>query len=117
MADVPIPVAFGAAFEGERVRGEDIYLETGGGRTLMVEWVTSKRMDEVEDGKIEVIGPELTDVSAGSRLPLAIAVEVAGREKASSSLISVPSSTPNCTRILAGYLIKCKSSFIPRKIR
>jgi len=80
VAEVPIPVAFGAAFEGERVRGEDIYLECGGGRTSMVEWVTSKRMDEVEDGKIEVVGPEMTDVPAGSQLPLAIAVEVAGRE-------------------------------------
>jgi len=79
VADVPIPVAFGPAFEGERVRGDDIYLECGGGRTTMVEWVTSKRMEEVEDGKIEVIGPELTDISAGSRLPLAITVEVAGR--------------------------------------
>ncbi|MBI4180814.1 MAG: CO dehydrogenase/CO-methylating acetyl-CoA synthase complex subunit beta, partial [Chloroflexi bacterium] len=79
VTEVPIPVAFGPAFEGERVRGEDIYLECGGGRTQMVEWVTSKRMDEVEDGKIEVIGPEITDVPAGTRLPLAIAVEVAGR--------------------------------------
>ena len=80
VAEVPVPVAYGPAFEGERVRGEDIYLETGGGRTPMVEWVTSKRMDEVEDGRIEVIGPEITDVPPGSRLPLAIAVEVAGRE-------------------------------------
>ncbi|MBI4188859.1 MAG: CO dehydrogenase/CO-methylating acetyl-CoA synthase complex subunit beta, partial [Chloroflexi bacterium] len=79
VSEVPIPVAFGAAFEGERVRGEDIYLECGGGRTAMVEWVSSKRMDEVEDGKIQVIGPELTDVPAGSKLPLAIVVEVAGR--------------------------------------
>ncbi|MBA7466297.1 MAG: CO dehydrogenase/CO-methylating acetyl-CoA synthase complex subunit beta [Dehalococcoidia bacterium] len=79
VAEVPIPVAFGPAFEGERVRGEDIYLETGGGRTPMVEWVTSKRMDEVEDGKIEVVGPELTDIEAGAQLPLAIVVEVAGR--------------------------------------
>ncbi len=79
VAEIPIPVAFGPAFEGERVRGDDIYLECGGGRTPMVEWVTSKRMDEVEDGKIEVIGPELTDVQAGSQLPMAIAVEVAGR--------------------------------------
>ncbi|HEY82626.1 MAG TPA: CO dehydrogenase/CO-methylating acetyl-CoA synthase complex subunit beta [Dehalococcoidia bacterium] len=79
VAEVPIPVAFGPAFEGERVRGDDIYLEAGGGRTPMVEWVTSKRMEEVEDGKIEVIGPEITDVPPGSQLPLAIAVEVAGR--------------------------------------
>jgi len=80
VTEVPVPVAFGPAFEGERVRGDDIYLEAGGGRTHMVEWVTSKRMDEIEDGHIEVIGPELSDIEAGSRLPLAIAVEVAGRE-------------------------------------
>ncbi len=80
VAAVPIPVAFGAAFEGERVRGEDIYLEAGGGRTKMVEWVTSKRMDEVEDGRVELIGPDLTDIKPGSRLPMAITVEVAGRD-------------------------------------
>ena len=80
VTEVPIPVAFGPAFEGERVRGDDIYLEAGGGRTHMVEWVTTKPMDEVEDGKVEVIGSELADIEAGSRLPLAIAVEVAGRE-------------------------------------
>jgi len=79
IAEVPVPVAYSPAFEGERVRGENIYLECGGGRTPMVEWVTSKRMDKVEDGKIEVIGPELADVQAGSTLPMAIAVEVAGR--------------------------------------
>ena len=76
---LPIPVAFGPAFEGERVRGEDVYLECGGGRTPMVEWVTSKRMEEVEDGRIEVIGPELKDVKAGAKLPMAIVAEVAGR--------------------------------------
>ncbi len=51
VASVPIPVSYGPAFEGERVRGEDIYLECGGGRTHAVEWVISKNMDEVEDGK------------------------------------------------------------------
>lgn len=80
VTEVPVPVAYGPAFEGERVRGEDIYLECGGGRTPMVEWVTSKQMEEVEDGKIEVIGPEITDAGAGSKLPMAIVVEVAGRE-------------------------------------
>jgi acetyl-CoA synthase len=80
VSKIPIPVAYGAAFEGERVRGEDIYLECGGGRTAMVEWVTTKRMNEVEDGKVEVIGPELSDVPAKSKLPMAICVEVAGRE-------------------------------------
>jgi len=80
VAEVPIPVAFGPAFEGERIRKGEFYLETGGNRTLMVELVTSKRMDEVEDDKIEVIGPEIGDVEPGGTLPLAIVVEVAGRE-------------------------------------
>ncbi len=80
VADVPVPVAYGPAFEGERVRGDDVYLECGGGKTQMVELVTTKGMDEVEDGKVEIIGPEITDVEAKSRLPLAIDVNVAGRE-------------------------------------
>ncbi len=80
VSEIPIPTGFGAAFEGERIRKGMWYLECGGGFTPMVEWVTSKRMDEVEDGKIEVIGPEITDVPPESRLPLAITVEVAGRE-------------------------------------
>ena len=80
MAEVPVPVAFGPAFEGERIRKGEWYLECGGGRTPMVEWVTSKRMDEVVDGKIEIIGREITDVPDESQLPLAIVIEVAGRE-------------------------------------
>jgi len=80
VAKVPIPVAYGPAFEGERIRGEDIYLECGGGRTTAVELVTTKDMGEVEDGKIEVIGPDIKDVKAPAKLPLAILAEVAGRQ-------------------------------------
>ena len=80
VTEVPIPVAYGPAFEGERVRGDDIYLECGGGRTPMVEFSEMKDMSEVEDGKIEVVGPDLTDVPAKSRLPMAIFVEIAGRQ-------------------------------------
>ena len=80
VAEVPIPVAFGPAFEGERIRKGEFYLEMGGNRSAMVELVTSRRMDEVEDGKVEVIGPDIDDVEPGGTLPLAIVVEVAGRE-------------------------------------
>ena len=80
VTEVPVPVPYGPAFEGERVRGDDIYLETGGGHTHMVEWITSKGMDEVTDGKVEVIGPEIPDMPPGSKLPLAIVAEVAGRQ-------------------------------------
>lgn len=77
---VPVPVAYGPAFEGERVRKDDVYLECGGGHSPCVELCTMKSMDEVEDGKIEVIGPEIDDVPPGSHLPLAVVVEVAGRK-------------------------------------
>ena len=80
VTEVPIPVAYGPAFEGERVRGDDIYLESGGGRTQMIEISEMKDMSEVEDGKIELVGPDITDVPAKSRLPLAIFVEIAGRQ-------------------------------------
>ncbi|MCX5798160.1 MAG: acetyl-CoA decarbonylase/synthase complex subunit alpha/beta [Proteobacteria bacterium] len=79
VAKVPVPVSYGPAFEGERVRGEDIYLEMGGGRTIAVEWTTTRRMEEVEDGKVEVIGPDVMDVPAGTRLYFAMVAEVAGR--------------------------------------
>jgi acetyl-CoA synthase len=80
VTEVPIPVAYGPAFEGERVRGDDIYLECGGGRTPMVEFSEMREMSEVEDGKVEVIGPELSDVPEKSKLPMAIFVEIAGRQ-------------------------------------
>jgi len=79
-AEVPITVAYGPAFEGERVRGSDIYLEAGGGRTPMVEFSVQKDMSEVEDGKISVAGPDIGDIKAGEKLPLAIYVEFAGRK-------------------------------------
>ena len=45
-----------------------------------MEWVTSKNMDEVEDGKVEVIGPDLDKIQPPGQLPLAIVAEVAGRQ-------------------------------------
>ncbi|MCL2149540.1 MAG: acetyl-CoA decarbonylase/synthase complex subunit alpha/beta [Dehalococcoidia bacterium] len=77
---IPVPVAYSPAYEGERVRGDEIYLEAGGGRTSMVEWTTSRSLDEVEDGLVEVIGPEITDIAVGDKLPLAIVIEAAGRK-------------------------------------
>ncbi len=80
VSKIDIPTAYGPAFEGERVRKDDLYLECGGGRTLAVELLVSRDMEEVEDGLITVEGPEMTDVEEGTRLPLAILVEVAGRQ-------------------------------------
>ncbi|MEI7448052.1 MAG: acetyl-CoA decarbonylase/synthase complex subunit alpha/beta [Desulfomonile sp.] len=80
VTDVPVPVAYGPAFEGERIRGEDIYMEAGGGKTLAVELTLMKDMNDVEDGHVEIIGPDLKDIQPGTRMPLGILVEVAGRK-------------------------------------
>lgn len=80
IAKVPVPVPFGPAFQGERVRKEDMHVELAGQPKPGFEFLTSKELDEVEDGKIEIIGPEIDEVKEGSQIPLAIWVEVAGRE-------------------------------------
>ncbi len=77
---IDIPVSYGPAFEGERIRKDDLYLECGGGRTLGVEVLISEDMDKIEDGRIIVEGPEMTECKEGDKLPLAILVEVAGRQ-------------------------------------
>jgi CO dehydrogenase/CO-methylating acetyl-CoA synthase complex beta subunit/CO dehydrogenase/acetyl-CoA synthase delta subunit len=77
---VPIPVAYGPAFEGERIRKTDSHVEFGGSRTKAFEFVTSVELDEINDGEINVIGPDIDLVDEGVALPLAIWVEVAGRK-------------------------------------
>jgi acetyl-CoA synthase len=77
---IDVPVAFGPAFEGERVRKEDTYVEFGGNRSEAVEFLHMADSSEVEDGKIEVFGPEVDDIKEGGVLPLGIEVLVYGRK-------------------------------------
>jgi acetyl-CoA synthase len=77
---VPIPVPYGPAFEGERIRKSDMQVEFGGNRTTAFEFVTSVELDEINDGDIEIIGPDIDTVEQGMALPLGIWVEVAGRK-------------------------------------
>ncbi len=77
---VPIPVPYGAAFEGERIRKQDVQVEFGGNITTAFEFVQAVGLDQINDGEIEIIGKDIDEVPAGSALPLAIWVEVAGRK-------------------------------------
>ena len=80
IAKIDIPVAHSPAFEGERIRKEEMHCEFGGQRTPSFEWLRMLDMDKVEDGKIEVKGPDVDSVKEGGRMPLGIVVEVAGRK-------------------------------------
>ena len=77
---IPIPVTYGAAFAGERIRKEETYVEFGGNRSLAFEYVTTRNLDEIENGRMTVVGPDIDSVQPGSALPLGIWVEVAGRK-------------------------------------
>ncbi len=78
---VDVPVSYGAAFEGERIRKDDLFVEMGGGKTQATELVEMADMDAIEDNKITVVGKNLADLGdKGGRLPLGIYVQVAGRK-------------------------------------
>ena len=80
VSEIPIPVAYSPAFEGERIRKDDMYCEFGGNRTPAFEWFNTLASEDVEDGKVEVIGPDVGDIEEGGKLPLGIVIEGTGRK-------------------------------------
>ena len=80
ITDVPIPVPYGSAFEGERVRKADMRVEFGGSKAHAFEFLRMAELDDVEDGKIEVVGPGFEDMPEGGAMNLGMVVEVAGRK-------------------------------------
>ncbi len=76
--NVPVPVA--AAFEGEIIRREDMQVEFGSKFSTAVEYLHMIDGDEIEDGKVEVNGPDLETCEEGGALPLSLLIEVAGRK-------------------------------------
>jgi len=81
LSEVPVPVPYAAAFEGERVRKEQLAVEFGGKASAAIEFLVSADESSVTDGSVELIGPDIDQLPAGSKsLPLAIMVDVFGRK-------------------------------------
>ena len=78
--DIPVPFAVAPAFEGEAIRKKDMYLEFGGGRTTSWELVRMVGENEIEDGKIEVVGPDVDEIEEGAALSAGIYVKIYGRK-------------------------------------
>ena len=76
---IDIPVSYATAFEGEIIRRGDMQVEVDGSRVDCFELVQTKDAAEVEDHKIEVIGPEIDEIEVGSKISLSYTVEVAGK--------------------------------------
>ncbi len=78
-ADIPVDV--GLVYEGERIRKPDMYAELGGPKVKhKFELLRVKRLDEIEDGKITVVGQEIQNLKERSSNPFGIYIEAAGKK-------------------------------------
>jgi acetyl-CoA synthase len=80
VADVPVPVPYGSAFEGEVVRKNDMRVEFGGKRSRCFEYLHMAPLDSIVDGKVELVGPDFEVTPAQGSMDMGIVVEVAGRQ-------------------------------------
>ncbi len=79
ITEVKIPVPYAAAFEGERIKKEDLFVGFGAKAGVSFEFLTTKKPDEIEDGKVELFGPDVEQLEKSKEfLPLALIVEVCG---------------------------------------
>lgn len=81
ISEVAVPVPYAAAFEGERVRKEQLAVEFGGKASAAVELLSIEDEANVSDGRVELIGRDIDQLSQDAKsLPLAIMVSVFGRK-------------------------------------
>jgi acetyl-CoA synthase len=80
MHEVPVPVPYGSAFEGEVVRKADMRVEFGGKYSKCFEYLQMADMDDVTDGQIEIVGPSFEELDPQSAMNMGIVVKVAGRK-------------------------------------
>ncbi len=80
MANVPVPVPYGSAFEGEVVRRNDMRIEFGGKHARCFEYLSMAPLEDVVDGKVEVVGPGIETIPPQGYMDMAIVVKVAGRQ-------------------------------------
>ncbi len=79
VSNVDVPVPYGSAFEGEVVRKADLRVEFGGKHSRCFEFLQMAKLDEVTDGKIEVIGQDFSKIPAQGSMDMGIIIQVAGR--------------------------------------
>lgn len=80
VTEVPIPVPYGSAYEGEVVRRADLRVEFGGKHSRCFEYLYTAGMEEVNDGEIKVIGPGIESAPEQGSMNVGVVVKVAGRK-------------------------------------
>jgi len=78
-ADIPVDV--GIVYEGERIRKKDMYVELGGPKVkYKFELFRIKKAEEIEDGQVKIIGPDITELEEGKSYPFGILIEAYGKD-------------------------------------
>jgi acetyl-CoA synthase len=80
VSEVDVPVPYGSAFEGEVVRKNDMRVEFGGKYSRCFEYLHMAKLDEVTDGKIDVVGPDFSAIEPQGHMDMGIVIKVAGRQ-------------------------------------
>ncbi len=76
--DIPVDVSL--SYEGERIRKQDMHVEFGGVKAQH-KFEIFRVVENVDDGKIVLIGPDLNEFPEGAaHQPLGIIVEASGKE-------------------------------------
>ena len=76
-----IPVDVGLVHEGERIRKSEMQVELGGPNVAeKFELVRVRKKEEIEDGTIRIVGPDLSALEEGKSYPFGILVEITGPE-------------------------------------
>jgi acetyl-CoA synthase len=80
VSEVPVPVPYGSAFEGEVVRKADMRIEFGGKNSRAFEYLHMAPLEDVVDGQVEVVGHGLDEIPPQGHMDMGIVVKVAGRQ-------------------------------------
>ncbi|MDD3984698.1 MAG: CO dehydrogenase/CO-methylating acetyl-CoA synthase complex subunit beta [Methanobacterium sp.] len=71
-----IPVDVSPMYEGERIRAANMFVELAGPKSIGAELVQVKQ--DVKNGKVNVIGPNLSEMKEGEIYPFGIFIEIMG---------------------------------------
>jgi len=77
---IDIPVGYAAAFEGERVRKDDMHVQFGFKYSDSVELALMVEPADIQDGDVQVSGPDIDTIEPGGAMPLLIEILIAGRK-------------------------------------
>ncbi|MHA1112000.1 MAG: CO dehydrogenase/CO-methylating acetyl-CoA synthase complex subunit beta [Promethearchaeota archaeon] len=75
------PIGVGPQFEGERVRKKEMYIELGGPKIdKKFELCEVKPAKSIKDGKVKIVGPDISELKEGGSYPIGAYLEISGSQ-------------------------------------